>query len=127
MTTPNPREIGEQHVKKVTAEIKRYLATGTFLDLCPIASATAKFILDNQKETTKAVCKFEADDSNTHPYILLTNTDGRKQSVNLFKIKNNQNIQPKNLGAKSFIAKYFESPELQVQFNEYFDLSYNDC
>ncbi|HKM16027.1 MAG TPA: hypothetical protein VJY63_08940 [Marinospirillum sp.] len=126
MRTLNPREIGDQHVKDVTAEVKHYLSTGTYLNNCSVVTATAKFILEHQKETTQVIGKFEAENTNTHPDLLLFTVDGSVTPVNLYKIKNSQTIQPKNLGAKSFIKKYFKAPELQYDFNGFFDLVYND-
>ena len=127
MVNLNPRQIGDKHVKDVALEIREYLSTGTFSNCSSIAAATAQFIMDRQNGIADVRGKFETDNTNTHPDLLLTTEDGKKIAVNLYKIKNSQKIQPKNLGAKSFIEKYFQSPELQGEFNAYFSAAYKDC
>ncbi|NOH97856.1 hypothetical protein [Vibrio sp. 99-70-13A1] len=124
MQSSTPRESGDLHVHAVTTQIRNYLDSQVLPEPGEIASATARFIIEKHNDIVEVTNKFEADNSNTAPDLALRKNDGETVCVNLYKIKNNQTIQPKNLGAKSFIEKYFGSPNLQGEFNSYFESAY---
>ncbi len=126
MQSSNPRKSGDLHVQAVTSQIRSYLDSKVLPDLGGIASATARFIIEKHNDIVEVANKFEAENSNTAPDLALRKNDGETVCVNLYKIKNKQTIQPKNLGAKSFIEKYFNSPNLQDEFNSYFESAYRD-
>ncbi|MFA0568607.1 hypothetical protein [Vibrio gallaecicus] len=124
MQSSTPRKSGDLHVQAVTSQIRSYLDSKVLPEFDGITSATARFIIDKHNDIVEVTNKFEADNSNTAPDLALRKNDGETVCVNLYKIKNNQTIQPKNLGAKSFIEKYFGSPNLQDEFNSYFESAY---
>jgi len=126
MTIQKPREIGDQHVMEVARILREYLRDDIMPENLSLAGATALFIIENQQNILSVKSKFEAENSNTHPDLILTLHNGDNIVVNLYKIKNNQRIQPKNLGAKSFLARYFNSQNLQDEFNDYFEIVYLD-
>ncbi|MFZ3438368.1 hypothetical protein L2D37_11555 [Vibrio harveyi] len=120
MPNPTPRKSGDLHVQAVTSEIQHYLQAKTLPKADGIASGTARFIIEQQSNISQVTNKFEADNSNVAPDLTLHLANGDVVCVNLFKIRPKRVIQPKNLGAKSFIAKYFGSASLQSEFNDYF-------
>ncbi len=126
MQDVTPRTIGDKHVYSVTSEIRKYLDTKKLPEKNEIAAATARFIIEKHSDTVTVVNKFEVANSNTAPDLVLHKASGENVTVNLYKIQNNGSIQPKNLGAKSFIEKYFDSPSLQNEFNSYFKTVYHD-
>ena len=126
MQSLNPRESGDLHVQAVTTQIRNYLDSQVLPEPGEIASATARFIIEKHNDIVEVANKFEAENSNTAPDLSLFKKNGETVCVNLYKIKNSKTIQPKNLGAKSFIEKYFGSSYLQEEFNSYFESAYRD-
>ncbi|MCC3815210.1 hypothetical protein [Vibrio parahaemolyticus] len=121
-----PRTIGDKHVCDVTAEIRTYIDTQQLPAEDEIAAATACFIIKRHNDIVAVVNKFEVENSNVAPDLTLHKKNGESVTVNLYKIQNSGSIQPKNLGALSFIEKYFNSPFLQQEFNAYFKMVYRD-
>ncbi|PNP21946.1 hypothetical protein AL471_014315 [Vibrio alginolyticus] len=121
-----PRTIGDKHVCDVTAEIRTYIDTQQLPAEDEIAAATACFIIKRHNDIVAVVNKFEVENSNVAPDLTLCKKNGESITVNLYKIQNSSSIQPKNLGALSFIEKYFNSPHLQQEFNAYFKMVYRD-
>lgn len=118
------RKIGDLHVIQVYEELKKYLENGTPIDETTVHGATAKFILDKIPSVHTIKNKFQYKQPDKHPDLIISSGEGITSLVNLFKIKNRGKIQPKNLGAKSFLEKYFDSRELQNKFNNYFAIEY---
>ena len=126
MHSHKPRQIGDKHTIKVVQALHEYLQRGLIPDKSSISGATALYIIDKQPTFESVISKFEYERPDQHSDLTLVKPGGETVLVNLYKIKNNQQIQPKNLGAKSFIKKYFGSLDLQTEFNKHFEDVYRD-
>ena len=89
-----------------------------------LVQKTVKYIIELYPNIQVVRGKFETEKPDFNPDLLLTLHNNEKIKVNLFRIKGKAAIQPKNLGAKSFLAKYFLSEKLQADFNQYFEDEY---
>ncbi|MGE7952334.1 hypothetical protein [Lysinibacillus xylanilyticus] len=82
---------------------------------------TANYIKQLYPNIKSIVNKYQTNQPDQHPDLLLTLQNEDVVKINLFSIKGNTPIQPKNLGAKSFLTKYFNSEALQKMFNVDFE------
>lgn len=119
-----PITIGKNHVLHVSQALKATLDARLIEEFSEPVIETVNFIQNLYPNIDAVVNKYETPQPDNHPDLLLTLTDGRKESLNLFTIKGSAAIQPKNLGAKSFLKKYFDSNDLQVHFNDYLKKEY---
>lgn len=117
-------EIGKQHVLAVCSAIRTYLKKAPLVNFSEPVQETVKFIV-KQYPNIQSVCNnYETDKPDFSPNLRLTLQNGETVNVNLFYIKGKASIQPKNLGAKSFLRKYFLSQSLQNKFEAYFIKEY---
>lgn len=86
---------------------------------------TAKYIKYLYPNIRKIINKYQTNHPDQHPDLTLTLENDENIKVNLFLIKGRSQIQPKNLGAKSFLQKYFKSDLLQQAFNYDFEYELN--
>ncbi len=120
-----PRTIGDLHVIGVKKELDRYLKSGSFSATDSLEGMTANYIVRMFRGINNVCSKFEFHNSNDMPDLLINVLDKAEPiNINLYKIRDNRRIQPKNPGAKSFLSKYFLSDELQGKFNEQFEVLY---
>lgn len=118
----NPRQIGDKHVKEVCIALRRYILKKD-IALYPHTIIETVQRINSYHPNIKAVfSKF--DIGHTEKDLLLILEDDSKVDVNLFLIKKGAKIQPKNLGAKSFLEKYFLEKNIQAIFNERFEDAY---
>ncbi|MBW9234769.1 hypothetical protein JQK62_21485, partial [Leptospira santarosai] len=73
-----------------------------------LVQETAKYILELYPDIRAVRSKFETDQPDFNPDLLLTLSKDIEIKVSLFRIKGKSAIQPKNIGAKKFFyKKYF--------------------
>lgn len=118
----NPRQIGDRHVKEVSLALKQYAKKEILGSFPESVLETAKYIISCYPNIKYVFSKFDGDKKEKD--LLLVLEDGSEIDVNLFLIKKGRKIQPKNLGAKSFLKKYFLQENLQNLFNARFEEAY---
>ncbi|MEI4769803.1 hypothetical protein WAX74_09125 [Psychrobacillus sp. FJAT-51614] len=119
-----PNEIGKRHVLDVYNALKHYLYSNSIVSYSEPVQETVKYIVGLYPDIRSVRNKFETDKPDSNPDLLLTLHNNDEAKLNLFYIKRRAAIQPKNLGAKSFLENYFLSQELQDKFNAYFSKEY---
>lgn len=87
------------------------------------AEQTAGFLLRLFPRATGVRHKFDFPHPDQQPDLVIQQ-DGQEHPVNLFVLRGSAPIQPKNPGARSFLAKYFLAEPMQEQFNAYLSHSY---
>lgn len=120
----NPRIIGDNHVKSVYQALVTSLKQLPIEDYPKTVKETAAFINGLYPEIESVASKFGGPNPDQSKDITLQLKNSEMVSLNLFLIKKGGRIQPKNPGAKSFLAKYFLSEELQRIFNRAFEENY---
>ncbi|MFJ7733844.1 hypothetical protein ACIQXF_18455 [Lysinibacillus sp. NPDC097231] len=103
-------EDGKAHVLTVYASL-----------LNNISYPTANYIKQLYPNIKSIVNKYQTNQPDQHPDLLLILQNEDEVKINLFSIGGKSSIQPKNLGAKSFLTKYFNSEALQKMFNVDFE------
>lgn len=83
-----------------------------------IKHPTAKFIKEKFPAIQKVENKYEHPNPDLQPDLKIILHNNKSVNINLFSIQGNAKIQPKNLGAKSFISRYFYNEYFQQLFNE---------
>ncbi|MGE7112128.1 hypothetical protein [Lysinibacillus sp. NPDC047702] len=78
---------------------------------------TANYIKQLYPNIKSIMNKYQTNHPDQHPDLLITLQNEDVIKINLFTIKGATSIQPKNIGAKSFLSKYFNSEALQKMFN----------
>lgn len=118
------RKIGDEHVMNVFAALKNYLTGNPIHEFADTTKETVKYIVQLYPDIKEIHNKFETERPDFNPDLRLFLQSNKEVAVNLFYIKGKAAIQPKNLGAKSFLKKYFLSDRLQMCFNVYFENEY---
>lgn len=116
--------IGKKHVLQVSKELRERLKGNVIQIAGDPIKETVQFICKKYPDIVGFVNKYETTSPDTSPDLLLHLKDGEKVRINLFSIKGFGSIQPKNLGAKSFLKKYFQAGGLQTYFNDYLQTEY---
>lgn len=119
-----PSTVGKNHVLGVSQALKMSLM-GNSMDsyLDPVVQ-TVNFIRAEYPKIIDVSSKYETQQPDANPDLNLQLSDGQEVNINLFLIKGSAAIQPKNLGAKSFLKKYFHSNGMQIYFNDYLKKAY---
>ena len=99
-------EIGKEHVLTV------YEALINQTD-----HLTANYIKKLYPNIQSIINKFQTAQPDQNPDLTITLQNAEVIKINLFAVRGKSAIQPKNLGAKSFLEKYFHSEALQQVFN----------
>ena len=120
-----PRKIGDQHVVDVSSALNKFLTSGQIDDYRDTTKKTVEFIVQLYPNIKEVQNKFETGNPDFNPDLCLVLLGEEVIKINLFYIKGKAAVQPKNLGAQSFLEKYFLSEELQFQFNNYFRYEYS--
>ncbi|AJD92852.1 hypothetical protein JMA_35350 [Jeotgalibacillus malaysiensis] len=109
------KKLGDQHVLDVANALKARLNFETPYQISRVRVTVDK-ILNDFKNIKDVKTKFDyKSDHKNDLYLILE--DKRVIPLNLFLISGNRAVQQKNLGAKSFLKKYFLSDALQERFN----------
>lgn len=118
------RLIGDQHVEDVYNVLRYKMLHKSWPDnTTQLSQQTAAYIWGKFPNPNSISCKL--DQSNPDKYNdLIIEKDNVKYPINLFYIQGNGLIQPKNLGAKSFLSKYFLSDNNQSDFNSFMEDEY---
>ncbi|MFV2050451.1 hypothetical protein ACEWK1_24195, partial [Metabacillus sp. YM-086] len=114
------RKIGDEHVINVFNALKNLLTGKPIQEFPDTTKETVEYIMKLYPDIKGVHNKFETEKPDFHPDLCLLLKSDKQIKINLFYTKGNAVIQPKNLGAKSFLAKYFLSDKLQECFNNYF-------
>lgn len=123
----NPRKLGDKHVHEVHQALMLAINKNPLITTYPkTVRDTVEYIIKLYPNIVSAQSKFQAKNTNLAKDLTLLLEDGSIINVNLFLVKRKAKIQTKNLGAKSFFAKYFLSDSLQEKFNEAFEKHYLD-
>jgi len=117
--------MSRNYVLDVCNALNSYLIDGSIDAFNELVQETAKYILDLYPDIRVVRSKFETEQPDFNPDLLLTLSNDVEIKVNLFRRKGKAAIQPKNLGAKSFLEKYFLSEKLQDDFNAYLAKEYD--
>lgn len=118
------RKIGDVHVMDVSTALKNYLVGNSIQGYTETTKETVKYIIGLYPNIKRVHNKFETEKPDFNPDLLLVLQSNKEIKVNLFYIKGKAAIQPKNLGAKSFLEKYFLSDKLQMCFNTHLTIEY---
>lgn len=119
------KKIGNDFVMDVAFQLNYYLLHKSYYkQTSKVASETAKYIVNEFPNYSKILSKFDHPYPDNKPDLEIT-INGQVVNVNLFHIKGRGKVQQKNLGALSFLEKYFESKSLQEKFNEFYETIYN--
>jgi hypothetical protein len=118
------RTRGDQHVKKVEKKINQILNEKDMGDESDLVDKTALKVVELFPNIAEVKSKFHFEQPDLRADLTITLDNNEKRDVNLFLIKGNSKIQPKNIGAKSFLRKYFFANRLQENFNEYIENRY---
>ncbi|MEG0449968.1 MAG: hypothetical protein RR595_08940, partial [Lysinibacillus sp.] len=117
-------EIGKKHVIDVCRALQSYLKKNAIETFSEPVQETVKYIVELYPNIQVVSNNYETDKPDFNPNLLLTLHNGEVAQVNLFYIKGTATIQPKNLGAKSFLSKYFLSLKMQNDFDTQFNKGY---
>ncbi|MDW8514885.1 ubiquitin family protein [Priestia flexa] len=118
------KKIGDQHVIEVSEALKCYLLNQPISNSKATVQQTVRYITDMYPTIKSVRSKFETPDVDFNPDLLIELESNETKKINLFYIKGSSPVQPKNLGAKSFLKKYFLREDLQDKFNEFFEVLY---
>lgn len=119
------RKIGDLHVKSVYHTLREYLKGNSNQDISDTTKKTVDYLVQRYPNIKEIYSKFETEKPDLNPDLLLILDNGKEEKINLFYINGKNPIQPKNLGAKSFLEKYFLSQKMQLVFNNYFIQEYD--
>lgn len=121
-----PSKIGKNHVLNVAKQLANSLLgiSGGYED--EPTKETVAFIQRQYPTIESFKTKYDTESPDTSPALMLKLQDGREIDIHLFSIKGSSPIQPKNLGAKSFLEKYFHSKGLQIYFNDFLEKEYKN-
>ncbi|TXC92649.1 hypothetical protein FS935_00080 [Metabacillus litoralis] len=118
------KKIGDGHVLDVVKNIKRVIEGETLYSKEETTLNTVNYILGEYPNIIDIESKFEKSTPDKHADITITLDSSSKVDINLFLIKGKGKIQPKNLGALSFLKKYFHADDIQLKFNQLFEIEY---
>lgn len=112
---------GDTHTKQVSLYLKHLIQNSSSNPSTNDPSwMTAHFLFTQFPGLTDVQSKFEFSNFDHRADLYLYQND-RIIPIHLFSLKKTGSIQPKNPGAKSFLDKYFNLPEAQIQLNSIID------
>lgn len=115
---------GKQHLLNVYEALRKQLDCESISTYNEPIQKTVNYITEKYPNIEKVIMKYELPNPDEEPDLKITMTTGEVIKVNLFSLKSTGKIQPKNPGAKSFLAKYFRSGYIQDQFNLFLEREY---
>lgn len=114
-----PRKKGDQHVKDVYHGLQEFIGGQSINSFSNTTKETVQYIVNLYPNIKKVRSKFEEKHPDFNPDLQIILDNDTEIKINLFSIKNNQPVQPKNMGAKSFLKTYFLSETMQENFNTF--------
>ncbi len=118
------RFIGDHHLLNVYEDILYKLNYGIWCeDVSTLTRQTSEYILEKFPNPEEVICKLEKQNPDAHHDLVIIKS-GKRHPINLFIVNGSSTIQPKNLGAKSFLSKYFLSESMQEDFNKFLNNEY---
>lgn len=115
---------GKQHLLNVYEALRKQLVCKSISNYSEPVQKTVKYITGKYPNIKKVIMKYELPNPDEEPDLEIITTNGEAIKVNLFSLKSRGKIQPKNPGAKSFLARYFRSGYIQDQFNLFLEREY---
>lgn len=119
-----PSTIGKQHLVNVHEALMILFNKQSINHFAEPVQKTARYILEKFTEIKNVKMKYDYSNPDEQPDIKIIMKNNKTYNVNLFSLNGSGKIQPKNLGARSFIEKYFHFEKMQNQFNEILDQEY---
>lgn len=119
-----PSTIGKQHLVNVHEALVNLLESKNIEQYDEPVQKTALYIVRKFPEIKNVKIKYEFPNPDNEPDLKIIMKNKETICINLFSLKGNGKIQPKNLGARSFIQKYFQFEKIQNQFNELLEQEY---
>jgi hypothetical protein len=120
------RFAGDEHVSNVYYTLNYKLQSGKWPAINSIGVLeTSKYLWSKFPNPTSITNKFHYDQPDKH-FDLSMIWNNESKPINLFYIQGNNAVQPKNLGARSFLEKYFLAQDLQNEFNYCLEKHYSD-
>lgn len=120
------KSIGERHTKNVCAALKDTLQNQSLCSYSEPVRLTVEAIIKKFPTIQQVASKYDSIHPDEEPSLKLTVETDEQIAVNLFSLQTRGKIQPKNLGVKSFMQKYFSAEETQKKFNVIVKKSYKD-
>lgn len=117
--------IGKLHVINVGAALNQFLKGNSITGFTEPVQETAKYIIDLYPNIQEVITKYDTTNPYLQPDLRLKLHETKEVKISLFYIKGSSKIQPKNIGAKSFLEKYFHSEILQNKFNAFLSSEYD--
>lgn len=118
------KSIGETHNKDVCQALKNRLEGQAIANFVKPVQLTVESIIKKFSNIKRVKGKYDCPKPDDEPSIKLTLITGEEVVVNLFSFQTKGKFQPKNLGVKSFMEKYFQAVETQQKFNEFVEGAY---
>lgn len=119
-----PSTIGKQHLVNVHEALMTLLNQQNINHFAEPVQKTARYILEKFVEIKNVNTKYDYANPDEEPDLKIIMKNNKTYNINLFSLNGSGKIQPKNLGARSFIEKYFHFEKMQNQFNEILDQEY---
>lgn len=116
-------EIGKQHLLAVSSILKSKQNSQNVEEYHESAIQTAAYIDKMFPDIIDVKNRYDFKNPNQSASLVIK-TKQKEIAINLHKIKGNGKVQPKNLGARSFLKKYFQDEYSQILFNNFLDDSY---
>lgn len=119
-----PSTIGKQHLVNVHEALINLLESKNIEQYDEPVQKTALYIVRKFPRIKNVKIKYEFSNPDNEPDLKIIMENKETVCINLFSLKGNGKIQPKNLGARSFIQKYFHFEKIQNRFNELLEQEY---
>lgn len=116
--------IGKQHLLNVHQALMDYVNNKSIVQFPEPIQKTVHYIVGKFKEIKTIQMKYEFSNPDKESDLKITLKNNKVHNINLFSLKDSGKIQPKNVGAKSFIEKYFHLEKMQNHFNGIFNDEY---
>lgn len=119
------KSIGNQHVLNVYSALIKFLNHESIDEYSDGIKQNVVYLIKKYPNIADVKVKFDFSNPDEHPDLTITLENDEIIKVNLFSIEGKGKIQPKNIGVKSFLTKYFQFEDVQKRFNEIFEQDYD--
>lgn len=119
------KSIGNQHVLNVYSAVVQFLNHESIDEYSDGIKQNVDYLIKKYPNIADVKVKFDFSNPDEHPDLTITLENDEIIKVNLFSIEGKAKIQPKNIGVKSFLTKYFQFEDMQKRLNEIFEQDYD--
>lgn len=116
---------GNQHVLNVYSALIKFLNHESIDEYLDGIKQNVDYLIKKYPNIADVKVKFDFSNPDDHPDLTITLENDETIKVNLFSIEGKGKIQPKNIGVKSFLKKYFQLEDVQRRFNELVEQDYD--